>query len=95
MTRGFSVKAFDVYGPSLEKAKEQGIEACCTPASAAEGAQVLCLMVVNAAQVDEVLFGAEGTAAGEYTVEKPTESSQRFQLGARSSASRQCHPAIR
>lgn len=59
------MKAFDVYKPSLEKAKEHGIQACSTPAAAAEGVQVLALMVVNAAQVDEVLFGAEGAAAGE------------------------------
>ena len=69
MTRGFTVKAFDVYKPSLEKAKEQGIEACSTPAAAAENVQVLGLMVVNAAQVDEVLFGADGAAAGKQQVE--------------------------
>lgn len=96
MTRGFAVKAFDVYQPSLEKAKEHGITACSTPAAAAENVQVLGLMVVNAAQVDEVLFGANGAAAGEMgSGDSAANLSQHCQRGAPSSAFLQSPPAFR
>lgn len=62
--QGFPVKAFDVWKPSLEAVVKAGATAAETPAKAAEGAQVLGLMVVNAAQVEDVLFGAGEVASG-------------------------------
>jgi 3-hydroxyisobutyrate dehydrogenase-like beta-hydroxyacid dehydrogenase len=58
LSQGYPVKAYDVYAPSLDKAVSLGAVRCETPAAAASGVQVLALMVVNAAQVEDVLFGA-------------------------------------
>lgn len=61
---GFNVCGYDVYAPSIQKflavgEKATGVK---SPAEAAQGAQILILMVQNAAQVEDVLFGA-GKAA--------------------------------
>ncbi|RSH81488.1 hypothetical protein EHS25_006845 [Saitozyma podzolica] len=58
VSQGFSVKAFDVWQPSVQAAVKGGAVGCTLPKEAATGVQVLGLMVVNAAQVDDVLFGA-------------------------------------
>lgn len=60
--KGFQVKAYDVWKPSVEAAVKAGCNAASTPADAASGVQVLALMVVNAAQVEEVLLGPAGVA---------------------------------
>jgi 3-hydroxyisobutyrate dehydrogenase-like beta-hydroxyacid dehydrogenase len=64
LSQGYPVKAYDVYAPSLDKAVSLGAVRCETPAAAASGVQVLALMVVNAAQVEDVLFGAGKVADG-------------------------------
>ncbi|KAF6831396.1 ketose-bisphosphate aldolase class-ii family protein [Colletotrichum plurivorum] len=61
---GFAVQGYDVYGPAVDKFVSGGGKAskAGSPAEAAEGADILVLMVQNAAQADDVLFGA-GKAA--------------------------------
>lgn len=61
---GFNVSGYDVYEPSIQKFVAGGGKAIAatSPAEAAEGAEVLVLMVQNAAQAEDVLFGT-GAAA--------------------------------
>jgi 3-hydroxyisobutyrate dehydrogenase-like beta-hydroxyacid dehydrogenase len=63
LSQGFKVKAYDVYAPSLEAAVKVGAEPCATPAEAAN-VDILGLMVVNALQVEDALFGSGQVAAG-------------------------------
>jgi 3-hydroxyisobutyrate dehydrogenase-like beta-hydroxyacid dehydrogenase len=63
LSQGYKVKAYDVYAPSLEAAVKAGAEPCATPAEAAD-VDILGLMVVNAAQVEDALFGSGQVAAG-------------------------------
>ncbi|WVW81780.1 hypothetical protein I302_103777 [Kwoniella bestiolae CBS 10118] len=58
VSQGYTVKAYDVWKPSLEAVVQAGAVGCETPPKAAEGVQVLGLMVVNAVQVEDVLFGS-------------------------------------
>lgn len=62
--QGFPVRAYDVYPPSLAVAVKSGSTPAETPREAAKGVRVLALMVVNAIQVEDVLFGAGGVADG-------------------------------
>jgi 3-hydroxyisobutyrate dehydrogenase-like beta-hydroxyacid dehydrogenase len=61
---GFPVCGYDIYPPSVERFLKCGRKAsgAQTPADAAIDAQVLILMVQNASQADDVLFGS-GKAA--------------------------------
>lgn len=61
---GFAVHGFDVYEPSVQKFVSNGGKATAagSPATAAKDADILLLMVQNAAQAQDVLFGA-GKAA--------------------------------
>ncbi|WRT63854.1 uncharacterized protein IL334_000779 [Kwoniella shivajii] len=59
---GFKVQAYDVWKPSLETVVKAGAIGCESPAKAAENVHVLALMVVNAMQVEDVLFGKGGVA---------------------------------
>jgi len=62
---GMRVKGYDAYGPSIERftnAGELAIPAA-SPADAAKNSHVLILMVQNAKQAEDVLFGS-GNAAG-------------------------------
>lgn len=54
-----------MYAPSLEAAVKAGAEPCATPAEAGN-VDVLGLMVVNALQVEDALFGSGQVAAGVY-----------------------------
>ena len=61
---GFKVHGYDVRASALEQlAAENGI-ACDTPAQLAQHCDVLVIVVVNAEQTEEVLFGANGACAG-------------------------------
>jgi 3-hydroxyisobutyrate dehydrogenase-like beta-hydroxyacid dehydrogenase/uncharacterized protein YgbK (DUF1537 family) len=62
---GFKVCGYDVYEPSIQKflAVGAGATSVNSPAEAAQGTGILTLMVQNAAQVDDVLFGAGKAAA--------------------------------
>jgi len=63
LSQGFKVKAYDVYAPSLDVAVKAGAEPCATPAEAGN-VDILGLMVVNALQVEDALFGSGQVAAG-------------------------------
>lgn len=70
VTRGFTVQGYDTYPPSTERftsfhadGKVSGkATAAASPAEAAKDAEVFVIVVQNAAQVSDVLFGA-GRAA--------------------------------
>jgi len=66
LEQGFKVKAYDVWEPSLKAAVEKGATKAVTPKEAATDVEVLALMVVNAQQVEDVLFGAGEVAKSEY-----------------------------
>ncbi|EHK96582.1 putative Uncharacterized oxidoreductase ygbJ [Glarea lozoyensis 74030] len=61
---GYQVQGYDVYPPSVEKfvAASESATAATSPSEAASGAQALILMVQNAKQAHDVLFGS-GKAA--------------------------------
>ena len=59
---GFHVVGCDVSAPALRRFHDDGGEVARTPALAAEGASVVVSVVVNAAQTEAVLYGAEGAA---------------------------------
>lgn len=62
----FQVCGYDVYHPSIEKfVAEAGENAtvAASPAEAASDAQILILMVQNASQAEDVLFGSGKAAA--------------------------------
>jgi len=60
---GFDVAGFDLSGEAVQRLVAAGGRAAATPAAAAEGAEVLVSVVVNAAQTEDVLFGVDGAAA--------------------------------
>ncbi|TKA81508.1 hypothetical protein B0A49_00560, partial [Cryomyces minteri] len=64
VTAGFAVSGYNVYAPSIQRflAGRGKSYAAASPAEAARDAQVLVLMVQNAAQAEDVLFGS-GKAA--------------------------------
>ena len=57
---GFDVAGTDVRGEAVAAFAAAGGRAAASPAEAASGADVLFVMVVNAAQADAVLFGENG-----------------------------------
>jgi len=61
--RGFSVRGFDIRPGAIDTLVEAGGTRACAPADAAHGADVLILMVVNAAQAEAVLFEGGALAA--------------------------------
>ncbi len=60
---GHHVAGSDVRATAMESLVEAGGHAGASPAAAADGAQLLILMVVNQAQVETVLFGTDGAVA--------------------------------
>ncbi|HEX8167245.1 MAG TPA: NAD(P)-dependent oxidoreductase [Beijerinckiaceae bacterium] len=56
LARGFAVRGFDLKRPALDALAEAGGHAAASAADAARGADVLVLMVVNAAQARAVLI---------------------------------------
>src|SRR4051812_42909208 len=63
LEQGWHVRACDLVQARVEALVAQGAVAARTPAEAAAGAQALIVCVVDAAQVEEVLFGGQGAAA--------------------------------
>ncbi len=59
---GLAVSGFDVNADSVKRLQEAGGAGFSSASEAARGADILVVVVVNAAQTDEVLFGA-GAAA--------------------------------
>jgi L-threonate 2-dehydrogenase len=60
---GFAVTGYDLREEALERLLKRGGARATTPAEAAQGAQLLFVMVVNDAQVEAALFGDDGAAA--------------------------------
>ncbi|EGY22028.1 hypothetical protein VD0002_g4074 [Verticillium dahliae] len=65
MRGGFAVHGYDVYEPAIQKFVSGGgrASAATSPADAAKGAEVLVLMVQNATQATDALFGSGDAAA--------------------------------
>jgi 3-hydroxyisobutyrate dehydrogenase/putative dehydrogenase len=59
---GFDVRAYDVNPRQLENLEQPGLAAASSPADAANGADVLVVMVATPAQGEAVLFGERGIA---------------------------------
>src|SRR5918994_2360296 len=60
VSTGFDLSAFDVRRENADPLVELGARRAGSPREAAEGAEALVLMVVDAEQVEEVLFGGDG-----------------------------------
>ena len=58
--RAYPLLVRDIAPPALAEAASLGIEACDTPAALAARCDVLVLVVVDAAQIEDVLFGPGG-----------------------------------
>jgi putative dehydrogenase len=61
--RGIKVSGFDINSAAVAKLAEAGGRSASSVAEVAKGADVLFVVVVNAAQTDAVLFGENGAAA--------------------------------
>jgi L-threonate 2-dehydrogenase len=61
--RGIKVTGFDINSAAVAKLAEAGGSGASSVADVAKGADVLLVVVVNAAQTDAVLFGENGAAA--------------------------------
>ena len=61
--RGIKVAGFDINAAAVAKLAEAGGSSASSVADVAKGADVLLVVVVNAAQTDTVLFGEKGAAA--------------------------------
>ena len=59
---GFELKVFDVVAERANPLVEIGAASAASPKEAAEGSEALVLMVANAAQANNVLFGEGGVA---------------------------------
>ncbi|MDH3716380.1 MAG: NAD(P)-dependent oxidoreductase [Gammaproteobacteria bacterium] len=57
---GFTVRGFDIERPRVDRLVEAGGAAAGSAREAAEGADVLVVLVFTAAQAEDVLFGADG-----------------------------------
>src|SRR5918995_3967927 len=62
VSAGFDLSAFDVRPENTEPLVELGARQANSPRGAAEGSEALVLMVMNAEQVEEILFGGNGAA---------------------------------
>jgi putative dehydrogenase len=59
---GLAVTGFDIADASLARFAQTGGKVAKTPAAAAQDAEIVVCVVVNAAQTEEILFGADGVA---------------------------------
>lgn len=60
LSQKFSVKAYDIYQPSVDAVVQRGAIPCSDPKDAAVDVDVLGLMVVNAAQVEDIVTKVSG-----------------------------------
>ncbi len=58
--KGYAVQARDVADTAIDAAAAAGIATCKSPRELAEWADLLVVVVVNAKQIEEVLFGVDG-----------------------------------
>ncbi|MGI9319393.1 MAG: L-threonate dehydrogenase [bacterium] len=63
VSAGFTTMGYDIHEETLGKFRGRGGIAVGSPASAAKSADVVFVFVVNAEQVEQVLFGAEGVVS--------------------------------
>jgi len=61
--KGYAPRVFDLRSDVVHDFVKEGGKACSSPADVAKGCDVLISVVVNAAQVEDVLFGTQGAAA--------------------------------
>jgi putative dehydrogenase len=59
---GFTVRGCDVAAAAVARLETQGGVGAGTPAQAAQGADIVVCVVVNATQTEDVLFGPNGAA---------------------------------
>ncbi|MEO8807989.1 MAG: NAD(P)-dependent oxidoreductase [Burkholderiaceae bacterium] len=71
--KGYPLKVRDVDPAAVAAAAAIGIEACASPAALAAQSEVLALVVVDAAQIESVLFGPQGVVHAE-----PSERAARL-----------------
>lgn len=62
--RGAAVRVRDIMADACAQAAAAGMTVCDSPGTLASEAGLIILVVVNAAQVDAVLFGADGVVSG-------------------------------
>ncbi|MBC7414078.1 MAG: NAD(P)-dependent oxidoreductase [Herminiimonas sp.] len=62
--RGAAVRVRDIMADACAQAAAAGMTVCDSPGALASEAGLIILVVVNAAQVDAVLFGADGVVSG-------------------------------
>lgn len=62
--RGFPVVVRDIRPEAEQEAKALGMQVCASPAAMTEAAALVIIVVVNAQQIDEVLFGVDGLVHG-------------------------------
>ena len=60
--RGFSVSVRDIRAQAEQEARAGGMRVCDSPAALADAVELVIIVVVNAQQIGEVLFGANGVA---------------------------------
>ncbi len=63
--KGYALAVCDIDPAALAAAAAAGITACMSPAELAAQSDVLAIVVVDAAQIEQVLFGAQGVAHAE------------------------------
>ncbi|HUZ65122.1 MAG TPA: NAD(P)-binding domain-containing protein [Acetobacteraceae bacterium] len=63
LRQGFAVRGADPSVEARDRLAAAGGVPCTTPAEAARGADAVLVFVVNAAQTETALFGADGAAA--------------------------------
>ena len=62
---GYAVHVFDVRPEAVQAFTAEGGIGCASPADLAARCDIVVSVVVNAAQTEEVLFGAQGAARGD------------------------------
>jgi L-threonate 2-dehydrogenase len=62
LKKGFQTSGYDINEETLARFSQAGGRSASSPADAAEGADIVVTVVVNAAQTEAVLFGEDGAA---------------------------------
>ena len=62
--KGFPLAVRDVRAEAMESLAEGGARACASPAEVARHSDVICVVVLDDAQVEEVLLGPQGVVEG-------------------------------
>lgn len=63
--KGHTVRVRDIRDAAVQAAAADGLDASPSPRELASGCELLIVVVVNAAQIEAVLFGADGVVAAE------------------------------